>query len=112
MKSRPERARSGLRNAVIFGRNTTWALQNLRGKVPDFEEWYGPKQEEMKSDALMNYFHNLRIEIEKKASTPTTGSGTIKEFSMRKDMARFYPVPPNAKSLSGNIRLDCKVFGA
>jgi hypothetical protein len=93
--SRPERARSGMRNAVVFGRNTTWALQNLRGKEPDFDNWYGLKQKEMRADPLMNYFHNLRTQIEKQASTPTGSRGYIKKLSSD-DMAQFYPAPPNA----------------
>jgi hypothetical protein len=41
LRGKPER-RSGLRNAVVFGRNTTWALQNLRHIVPGFDDWYAP----------------------------------------------------------------------
>src|SRR5262249_51882544 len=92
---KPERARSGLRNAVVFGRITTWALQNLRGKVPDFDQWYSLKQEAMRADPLMRYFHNLRTQIEKQASTPTGVSGRLERFSDG-DMKRFYPAPPNA----------------
>jgi hypothetical protein len=40
MKLRPGRARSGLRNAVVFGRISTFALRNLRSVVPEFDAWY------------------------------------------------------------------------
>lgn len=93
---KPERARSGLRNAVVFARSTTWALQNLRGKVPDFDQWYSLKQEAMKADPIMRYFHNLRSQIEKQASTPTAVRGRLERFSSDDDMKRFYPAPPNA----------------
>ena len=92
---KPERARSGLRNAVVFGRSVTWALQNLRGKAPDFDQWYSLKQEAMKADPLMDYFRDLRTQIEKQASTPTGFRGRIKQFSSD-DIKRFYPAPPNA----------------
>jgi hypothetical protein len=95
MNTRPGRARSGLRNAVVFGRNATWALQNLRNVIPEFDEWYNAKQEEMKADPLMRYFRDLRTTIEKKASTPTTVSVYIKSFSA-KDIERFKPAPPEA----------------
>ncbi len=36
--SKPERAQSGLYNAVVFGRMVTFALQNLRNIAPDFDE--------------------------------------------------------------------------
>lgn len=95
MKTRPGRMKTGLRNAVIFGRNTTWALQNLRSAHQDFDAWYDEKQAEMKSDELMKYFHELRNDIEKRAKTPTTMSAHIKSFSTA-DMARFEPRPPGA----------------
>ncbi|WP_288758693.1 hypothetical protein [uncultured Brevundimonas sp.] len=95
MKTRPGRMKTGLRNAVIFGRNTTWALQNLRSAHQDFEAWYAEKQAEMKADELMKYFHELRNDIEKRAKTPTTTSAHIKSFSSA-DMARFEPRPPGA----------------
>ncbi|KUM23451.1 hypothetical protein AU467_08775 [Mesorhizobium loti] len=95
MVSRPGRAKTGLRNAVIFGRNATWALQNLRSVIIEFDAWYQPKQEEMKADALMRFFHDLRTSIEKKASTPTTTSAYISSFSSS-DIERFKPSPPGA----------------
>lgn len=95
MKTRPGRMKTGLRNAVIFGRNTTWALQNLRSVHEEFDAWYAEKQAEMKADDLMKYFHDLRNDIEKRAKTPTTTSAHIKSFSSS-DMARFEPRPPGA----------------
>lgn len=99
MKSRPGRARSGLRNAVIFGRNSTWALQNLKNVVPDFEAWYSAKQAEMKADPLMTYFKDLRTKIEKQANTPTSVSLFISSFNSATDMDRFEPRPPGATAL-------------
>src|SRR5262249_17042181 len=74
----PDRNRSGLYNAVVFGRMVTFALQNLRSIVPDFDEWYAPHQEAMRSDPLMKYFSDLRTEIEKKTDTPTRVSTHIR----------------------------------
>lgn len=95
MRTRPGRARSGLRNAVVFGRNVTWALQNLRSIVPDFDAWYSAKQAEMKADPLMCYFHDLRTTIEKKASTPASAAIYIKSFSIS-DIEKYKPAPPGA----------------
>jgi len=50
----------------------TFVLQNLRTIAPDFDDWYGPKQEEMRADPLMRYFHDLRTEIEKQAGSSYT----------------------------------------
>jgi hypothetical protein len=96
--SKPERLKSGLWNAAIFGRSATLALQNLRGKVPDFDGWYLPKQEAMRADPLMRYFVKLRNEIEKEASDNQLSARThIKSFS-DSDIARLGPRPPNATS--------------
>ncbi len=95
MKTRPGRAKTGLRNAVVFGRMTTFALQNLRGATSEFEIWYAKKQADMKADPLMRFFHDLRTTIEKKAHTPTTVDVHIRSFS-DKDVGRLEPRPPGA----------------
>lgn len=94
--ARPGRARTGLRNVVVFGRMVTFALQNLRSACPDFDEWYAEKVTEMKADPLMRYLHELRTTIEKKASTPVQTSAYIRSFSSG-DISRFQPAPPGAK---------------
>jgi hypothetical protein len=90
----PERSRSGLYNAVVFGRMVTFALQNLRGVVSNFDDWYGPKQQELRSDPLMRYFHDLRTEIEKKTTRHTATSVYIPSLNPN-DLRRF-PRPPGA----------------
>lgn len=95
MRQRPGRAKAGLRNAVVFGRMVTFALQNLRGTCPDFEEWYESKRAEMKADALMRYFHDLRTTIEKRATTPTGIGANIKSFGPE-TFARLPEPPPGA----------------
>ena len=98
MRSRPERFQSGLHNAVVFGRAVTFALQNMRSVVPDFDEWYEPVKVAMKSDPLIKYLSDLRTEIEKTVGRYTTLSGTIKSFNSATDMRHFEPRPPRATS--------------
>ena len=97
MRARPERAQSGLRNAVVFGRAITFALQNLRSIIADFDAWYLPRQQAMREDQLMRFFHELRTQIEKTAQQQTAVSAFISSFSTS-DLARFRPAPPNAKN--------------
>lgn len=92
----PDRMTSGLYNAVVFGRMVTFALQNLRGKVEGFDEWYEAKQAEMANDPLMRYFRDLRTAIEKKTDRHTIQSVNLESFSPSADMRRFGPPPPNA----------------
>jgi len=92
---KPDRGRSGLYNAVVFGRMVTFALQNLRGVVPDFDDWYAQKQEELRTDPLMKFFSDLRTEIEKKTDVHTGLKIVVHKFS-NDDLKRFEPAPPNA----------------
>jgi hypothetical protein len=94
--SNPERASSGLYNAVVFGRMLTFALQNLRSVVPNFDKWYEPKQVEMRADPLMSFFNDLRTKIEKEAGKHTTSSVYLRSFSPYHDMKRFGRPPPGA----------------
>lgn len=93
----PERRLSGLRNLVVFGRAVTNVLQNLRTTEPTFEEWYAPFVDEMKSDPLLRFLHELRTEILKRGTLPTTVSAHIDRFEFPRDLAKFGPPPPNAK---------------
>ena len=75
MRGKPERRHAGLYNAIVFGRSATFALQNLRSVVDGFDEWYEPKQQEMKSDVLMTYFNETRRQIEHAAKGPAIRFG-------------------------------------
>jgi hypothetical protein len=68
MQTRPARAKSGLRNVIVFGRAVTFALQNLRSVVPDFDAWYAPHQQAMRADPVMSYFSELRTKIKSRRS--------------------------------------------
>lgn len=95
MQAGPDRYQSGMMNAVMLGRTITIALQNMRGSVEGFDEWYQPHQDEMKSDDTMRFFIDLRNRLEKQAITPTysgvelRGTGNL--------LRAFGPPPPGAK---------------
>lgn len=58
----------GLYNAVTFGRNVTFVLQNLKGKADGFEEWYEERVEILKEDPVCSHMKELRNEIVKEGS--------------------------------------------
>jgi hypothetical protein len=88
----------GLRNLAMHGRSVTFVLQNMRGKVEGFEEWYKEIQEEMKSSELCSFFRDLRNEIEKQGKVRDTSINThISQFNT--DMLDRLPRPKNAKIL-------------
>jgi hypothetical protein len=52
-----------IKHIAVYGRATTNVLQNLRGVVAGFDEWYAPIREWMEGDPLMKYFYKLRTRI-------------------------------------------------
>jgi len=94
--SAPRRRMAGLRNVLVFGRAITNVLQNLRGVAPDFEEWYGPYEAEMRSDPLMRLFYDLRSRVLKKGELPVSVSITFSGSPA--DLLRHAgPPPPGAQ---------------
>ena len=89
----------GLRNVAVFGRSVTWVLQNLRKTMPkQFDHWYAPHADEMRSDPLIRFFVVLRNQIEKQGLTPPSSST---EFEAKKDLTLpddLGPPPPGAES--------------
>jgi|GEM_PF-3408761 len=51
------------KSIITLGRSVTFALQNMGKEEPRFHAWYGPYQEEMKSNSLFSFFKNKRNAI-------------------------------------------------
>lgn len=91
----PTRRVPGFHNVIVFGRATTFVLQNLRTiDANAFDTWYAPHLAEMKSDPLLLYFNKLRTELEKEGGAETGWAIHIASFDSSKDMAN---PPPGAK---------------
>lgn len=60
----------GLRNVLILGRSVTFILQNLRGKVEDFERFYEPIESRLRQSELMGFFKDARNHLEKRGDVP------------------------------------------
>lgn len=84
-----------MRNAVVFGRAVTNVLENLRGKVLDFDAWYKPHSSRLGQDACFGRLYKMRSEILKEGQTKVGTSMHIKSFDTN-DMHRFGPPPPGA----------------
>lgn len=98
MGSDPSRRLSGFRNAVVFGRAVTNVLEHLRGKVPDFDEWYKPRSAALAKDEGFARLYKLRSQILKEG----TGQPSVGMHVARLDTARLAPLmsnpPPNARA--------------
>lgn len=75
----PAAYNSGLMNVATFGRAVTNVLQNLRSVVEHFDDWYMPKQEEMRSSPVCRHFYKIRSDILKRGESGT--SVTVHLFS-------------------------------
>ncbi len=53
--------RTALNSFVTHARATTNALQKTGARVEGFSGWYEPKQEEMRDDELLRFFHLARV---------------------------------------------------
>ncbi|HEX3133870.1 MAG TPA: hypothetical protein VHX44_09855 [Planctomycetota bacterium] len=93
-----DRKLSGLRNAIVFGRQVTFVMQTMRGRLPGFEQWYAPFQEEMKHDPLMAYFVQLRNEIEKEGKLTTNTMVSFADFTPAA-VYEHSPPPPGTTQL-------------
>ena len=71
----PARRLPGISNLATWGRAVTSALHRLKTAVPDYEEWYGPKRDEMERDELCRYFYELRTNVLKRAEPPKVNVG-------------------------------------
>jgi hypothetical protein len=98
----PSRRRAGFRNAVVFGRMVTLALQNLRGKHVGFEEWYAPKRKALGDDATFKRIYEMRTEIEKQATTPMLTAMTLNFDSSHLARALGTPPPGATGSFAGD----------
>ncbi|MCF3593462.1 hypothetical protein LZG00_05565 [Rhodobacteraceae bacterium LMO-12] len=71
----------GLRNLIVFGRSVTFVIQNLRGKEPEFDEWYAVKQSEMKEDPAFKFFLEARNKLEKQGKLGVSSSCQIRALT-------------------------------
>lgn len=60
-----ERKQLAISNVARCGRSVTFILQNLRGKVDGFDEWYEPRKEKLKQDPTCSRMVEVRNKIVK-----------------------------------------------
>ena len=90
----PYELKGGFRNVAIFGRMVTFCTNNLRGKVPGFEEWDRAAKQKYFDNEVGRAMIDARNQFEKQASNPIFSAAHIKSFNTS-DLAKL-PKPPNA----------------
>ncbi len=88
--------RIGVRNVAVFGRMVTFATNNLRSVVSDFEQWDIEAKQRYFDNDECRYMTKLRNVIEKEARTPVSTSTHIRSFNT--DDINKFPRPPGATS--------------
>lgn len=58
--SAPFEFECNLQAFISSARSVTWVMQKEYSKKPEFEEWYGKKQEEMQADEMLRFFREAR----------------------------------------------------
>lgn len=79
----PERRLPGLRNAIVFGRAVTNVIENLRGRVPDFDLWYKPWSRKLAEDPGFRRLYQLRSEVLKQGASGAEHTAHLHNVSAR-----------------------------
>lgn len=96
----PRRRIPGLWNAITYGRNVTFVLQNLRTiNAEGFNAWYAPREDAMRADPLLQYFNKLRSVIEKEGGPEVSLDFTFNFDSETMEQSR---PPGNAVAFVGD----------
>ena len=78
----PEGFRTNLNATIQAIRNLTFALQNEKENIPEFDEWYINWQEKMKEDEILRWLNKSRVKIvhQKDLETKSIIKITIKNY--------------------------------
>src|SRR6266568_1567426 len=77
----PDEFRFNLNAFIQALRNITFMLQSEENKPPDFEDWYGVKQQTMRSDDVLRRFvqaRNIVVKQSSLAAKSTASSGVFR----------------------------------
>jgi len=82
MAEDPVRRRSGMHNAIVFGRAVTNILETLRNSVDgDFDAWYKSRTSGLSRNAAYKRLYQMRSEILKQGLDGTTSSTYVAALS-------------------------------
>src|SRR5680860_1755619 len=93
----PDEYLPDLNAAIQAARNTTFALQKEKARVPGFDLWYAPWQDAMRADLILKWLNEARVRIVHSGDLEAASATTIRlEFDYN-DAAREI-----AEDLDGN----------
>jgi hypothetical protein len=78
-------------NAFVSAtQSITFSLQSVMSHYPNFEEWYKPRQKQLKENKIAKFFVELRNFTQKVGSAPIMHTGTMKNGKAKR-YALFFP---------------------
>lgn len=103
----PEEFRTQLNACVQALRNTTFVLQSEKARIANFDEWYEPWREAMKTDMIMKWIHDARTTVVHRGDLETESRAVVRLIATYQDAATEFeeglpsePVELNVKPLS------------
>lgn len=86
-------------------RNVTFVIQSSMSKVRGFSDWYAERQTEMRADAAMRFFLELRNVSQKQGPVSYVGGSTMNGRCTYRFVEDRLPLPPEVKEI--DIRVSC-----
>lgn len=88
-------------------RNVTFVMQSSMSKVRGFSDWYAEKQAEMRADAAMRFFLELRNVSQKQGPVSYVGVSTIGDRYTYRFVEDRLLLPPEVVGI--DIRVSCAI---
>ncbi len=88
-------------------RNVTFVMQSSMSKVSGFSDWYAEKQAEMRTDAAMRFFLELRNVSQKQGPVSYVGGSTMKGGYTYRFVEDRLRLPPEV--MGNDIRVSCAI---
>jgi hypothetical protein len=102
----PSRRMPGLRNAIVFGRAVTNVLENLRGRVANFDDWYKPETQQLSRDPGFRRLYEMRSEILKEGALGIGPAITIDYLNTADLQDLLRNPPPGARGFFIGTRME------
>jgi DNA-directed RNA polymerase subunit RPC12/RpoP len=89
LASGKQEKQNALEDVIVHGCALTIVMQNCRSLLPEFDSWYAPHAEKMRTDAGMRRFYKMRSEILKEGRLAISPAAVV--FTVGPP---WYPEPP------------------
>lgn len=100
----PEEFRTQLNACVQALRHTTFVLQKEKGRIVNFDEWYEPWREAMKSDVIMKWINDARTTVVHRGDLETESRAVVRLLATYQDAASEFEEGLPSPSVELNVK--------